>query len=174
MEHKLVLKDRDSVTIRNLQLSDKDNLYQMYDTMSQEALRYSIAPYSKDRIKTWLDMEQDLISIVAENNDRLVGYAEIQKQTHPHQLGICHLNIYLHQDYQGKGLGTFMMTHLLNQAQHQNIHKINLEVVADNIPALQLFKKFGFEPEGRIRDGFNHNGEYLDVIPMGKILNKPK
>jgi putative acetyltransferase len=65
-----------------------------------------------------------------------------------------------------------MLIHLLNKAQQQNIHKVNLQVVADNHPAIRLFQKLGFEPEGRIRHAFHNNGKYLDIIPMGKIINK--
>lgn len=143
----------------------------MYRSMSPEALRYSMVPYTPDRIRTWIDNRNNLISLVAEHDENIIGYAEIQKHTNQSLKGITDLNIYLHQDYHQQGLGTAMLIHLLNQAQQQNIHKVNLQVVADNHPAIRLFQKLGFEPEGRIRHAFYNNGKYLDIIPMGKIIN---
>ena len=171
MEHTVTLRDRRTITIRTLQPQDKDKLHHMYQSMSPEALRYSMVPYTPDRIRTWINNRNNLISLVAEHDENIIGYAEIQKHTNQRLKGITDLNIYLHQDYHQQGLGTAMLIHLLNQAQQQNIHKVNLQVVADNHPAIRLFQKLGFEPEGRIRHAFYNNGKYLDIIPMGKILN---
>jgi putative acetyltransferase len=172
MEHKVTLSDNRQVTIRTLEPEDKDKLHQMYRTMSEEALQYSMAPYTPDRIRSWIDNHHNLISLVAEDQNLIIGYGEIQKHVEPTKMGTSHLNIYLHQDYHHRGLGTAMLIHLLKQAQEHNIHKVNLEVVADNTPAVQLFKKHGFQAEGRIRDAFHKDGQYYDIIPMGKILNK--
>ena len=172
MEHNVTLRDQRTVTIRTLQPQDKDKLHHMYNTMTPQALRYSMHPYTPNLIRTWINNRNNLISLVAEHNNNIIGYAEIQKHPTPRLKGITDLNIYLHQDYHQQGLGTAMLIHLLNQAQQQNIHKVNLQVVADNHPAIRLFQKLGFQPEGRIRHAFHNNGKYLDIIPMGKIINK--
>jgi putative acetyltransferase len=39
----------------------------------------------------------------------------------------------------------------------------------DNEPAIKLYKKFGFEIEGRLRDFSYRNGEYIDAYIMARI-----
>jgi RimJ/RimL family protein N-acetyltransferase len=47
-----------------------------------------------------------------------------------------------------------------------------LTVVADNKPAINLYKKFGFKIEGVKRDVyFGEDGKYHDEIVMGLILS---
>ena len=88
-------------------------------------------------------------------------------------MGTGDLNIYIHQDYQGAGLGTALMVMLLNAANEHSLHRINLEVVADNETAVHLFRKFGFNVEGRRVDAYKaQDGGLYDILLMGKTLNK--
>lgn len=41
--------------------------------------------------------------------------------------------------------GEFLMRHLIEQAQLRNAPEMQLEVIQDNVPAYQLFRKFGFQ-----------------------------
>ncbi len=50
----------------------------------------------------------------------------------------------VHPQFQGQGIGTALLTHLLIDAR-QLAHRMTLEVRASNYPALALYKKFGFE-----------------------------
>mgnify|MGYP000722272706 CR=1 FL=1 len=86
---------------------------------------------------------------------------------------MCIRDSYIHQDYQGAGLGTALMVMLLNAANEQSLHRINLEVVADNEKAVHLFRKFGFNVEGRRVEAYKAiNGSLHDILLMGKTLNK--
>lgn len=49
------------------------------------------------------------------------------------------------------------------------LRKITLGVVADNIAALQLYKKLNFKQEGVYKSHSFHNGKYCDVIRMAKF-----
>jgi ribosomal protein S18 acetylase RimI-like enzyme len=46
--------------------------------------------------------------------------------------------------------GEFLMRHLLDQAQKHQAPRLQLEVIQDNVPAYQLFRKFGFEETRRL------------------------
>ncbi|SMG23525.1 Protein N-acetyltransferase, RimJ/RimL family [Marivirga sericea] len=47
-----------------------------------------------------------------------------------------------------------------------NLRKITLGVLKDNIAAVKLYEKLGFEEEGRFLKHAFHNGKYCDVIRM--------
>jgi RimJ/RimL family protein N-acetyltransferase len=165
------LKDGREVAIRPLTAEDNEKIYEMFASMSEEALRWGMPPYTRERIERWMRNIENLIILGAEHDRRLIGYAQIHKGSQPRRIGTAGLAIYLHQDYQGAGLGTEMTGLLLEVAGKNGVHKVNLETVADNEAAMRLFEKMGFEVEGRIRDSYRGaDGGYHDIIAMGKIL----
>ena len=173
MKRTVTLRDDRRVHIRPLQKSDREGLHGMYQSMSDDALRWSMAPYTEETIDRWIGNLSNLISLVAVHGGGIVGYASVQKFTHPRLVGTGDLNIYIHQDYQGAGLGTALMVMLLNAANEHSLHRINLEVVADNETAVHLFRKFGFNVEGRRVEAYkSQDGGLYDILLMGKTLNQ--
>jgi L-amino acid N-acyltransferase YncA len=141
--------------------------------MSEKALEWGMAPYTMEVIERWISNIQNLISLVAEHSNTIVGYTSILKFQHPRRKGVGDQLIYLHQDFHGVGLGTAMMERLIQLARKQGMHKIELAVVADNKIALHLYSKLGFQTEGLSKDSFfGSDGKYHDMIKMGLILNQ--
>ena len=170
---KLKLRDGREVTVRFLAEKDRVELFQMFSSMSEKALEWGMAPYTMEVIERWIKNIQNLISLVAEHNNRIVGYASILKFPHPRRKGVGDQLIYLHQDFHSVGLGTAMMEKLLQLAKKESMHKIELTVVADNKIALHLYNKLGFQTEGISKDSFfGSDGKYHDMIKMGLILDQ--
>src|SRR3989339_609686 len=46
------------------------------------------------------------------------------------------------------------------------LHKINLGVIADNVPAVKLYKKLGFKIEGTMIDEVRHKNKYYNFYSM--------
>jgi len=169
---KLKLKDGRAVILRFLAVEDRDGLFQLFSSMSNKALEWSMAPYTIEVIQRWIDNMQNLIPLVAEYNNKIVGYAAIYKFPHPRRKGIGDQLIYLHQDFHNVGLGTAMTEKLLQLAKKEEMHKIELYVVTDNKVAIHLYKKFGFQIEGISRDSFyGFDGKYYNMVKMGLILD---
>jgi len=167
------LKDGREVIVRPLMVEDKDGLFQMFSSMSDKALEWSMAPYTIEVIQRWISNIENLIALVAEWNNKIVGYTSIYKFRHPRRRGVGDQLIYLHQDFHNVGLGTAMMEKLLQLAQKEGMHKIELYVVADNKAAIHLYKKFGFKIEGVGKDSFfGSNGKYHDMVKMGLLLDQ--
>ena len=55
------------------------------------------------------------------------------------------LAIALLPGWRGKGIGTRLLTTLLNQLRDQGIHQVSLSVQREN-PALHLYRRLGFQP----------------------------
>ncbi|MGC9346130.1 MAG: GNAT family N-acetyltransferase [Candidatus Bathyarchaeales archaeon] len=166
------LKDGRTVLIREFQMEDKEKLFEMYESLSAESLRWAMPPYTRERIERgWMSNLQNLIAIVALYKDRIVGHAQIFKFPHSRRKGTGDLVIYLHQDFHNVGLGTAMLTKLLELAKNEGLHRVGLHVIADNEQAVHLYQKFGFEIEGVMRDSyFGEDGKYHDEFVMGLIL----
>lgn len=81
--------------------------------------------------------------------------------------------IYIHQDFHGVGLGTEMISKLLAVARHKGLHRIGLEVVENNEAAVRLYKKFGFEIEGVLKDAyFGTDEKYYNELVMGILFHE--
>jgi putative acetyltransferase len=164
------LKDDREVDVRFLNAEDKERLFEMFVSMSDEALKWGMPPYTREVIERWMSNLPNFIALIAEYDNRIVGYATIFKYAHPRRKGISDLAMYLHQDFHNIGLGTAMLSLLLELAKKENMHRIGLHVIADNRIAIHLYEKFGFKIEGVMKDAyFGADEKYHDEIAMGII-----
>ena len=100
----VMLKNGRTVLIRRFQEEDKERLFQMYESLSDEAVRWGMPPYARERIERgWLSGLQNMIAFVALQDGRIVGHAQIMKSIHPRRKGSGDLVIYLYQDFHNVG-----------------------------------------------------------------------
>jgi len=72
--------------------------------------------------------------------------------------------------WQGKGVGSRLLTAALDVADNwMNLHRVELTVYADNDAAHHLYRKFGFEVEGRLRDYALRDGVFVDTLSMARL-----
>ncbi|MEK0285332.1 GNAT family N-acetyltransferase [Caldifermentibacillus hisashii] len=80
------------------------------------------------------------------------------------------LVLMVHGDFQNKGIGSSLLNTLLHLADHDlGLIRLELDVVVDNESAIHLYKKFGFEIEGRLKKAHFSRGEYQDIFIMGRV-----
>lgn len=90
---------------------------------------------------------------------------------HPNFVGrcshICNTSYAVKAGKRGQGIGEKIVSHSIQKARECGFKILQLNaVIASNTPALNLYKKLGLTPLGRIKDGFlNIDGEYEDIIP---------
>jgi RimJ/RimL family protein N-acetyltransferase len=172
----VTLKNGRTVLIRKFEIKDKEQLIEMYESLSNETVRWALPPYTRERIESgWLSNLQNLLAIVAFYKDKIVGHAQIFKFPHPRRKGTGDLIIYLHQDFHNAGLGTAMLRELIVLAKEAGLHRIGLSVVADNELAIRLYQKFGFKNEGLKKDAyFGEDGKYHDELMMSLIIGSTR
>jgi len=82
----------------------------------------------------------------------------------------CHLGIVLGREYWAKGLGQDAVRTLVGFAfRDLNMHKVGLEVLADDERAVGAYRKVGFVEEGRLRDHSWFEGAFHDALVMAII-----
>ena len=167
----VVLKDGRRVGIRLYRPSDKEGLISMYAGLSQEALRWSMPPYNSQRIERWISNMENTITLIAHDENGVVGHLQISIGTSPRFREMGDLFIYLHQEYQNVGLGAALMNQAITLARERRLHRVELTVVADNHRAIRLYEKVGFQREGLKRENYlGEDGKYHDEIIMGILL----
>ena len=76
------------------------------------------------------------------------------------------LSIGVTPDRQRQGVGKRLLQHFFEHGTSQNIARVVLEVAEDNVPALGLYRDFGFVEFGR-RKGYYKQGNWkIDAIMM--------
>lgn len=74
--------------------------------------------------------------------------------------------------FRGQGLGSALLQAGLDWARNTDlIHRVELEVYAENLPAITLYQKLGFIVEGRKRGAFLRQGRYVDALIMALLLD---
>jgi len=77
------------------------------------------------------------------------------------------------KEYRGKGLSQEILRFICNYGFNDlGLHKIYLEVHADNIAGVKAYEKFGFVEEGFFKENVFANGKYRDEIRMALINPK--
>jgi len=78
-----------------------------------------------------------------------------------------------HTGGQGQGIGTALLEAVLDLADNWlMLHRVELEVYADNGDAIRLYQRFGFETEGRKREAAVKAGDYVDMLVMARLGNR--
>lgn len=111
--------------------------------------------------------------LVAELAGKVVGYASLSDGQKPHTRHIGFVGIAVHDDYQGRGIGTALMQALVDLADNWlGLRKLELFVYTDNQPAIALYQNHGFEIEGTRRQMALRDGVYKDAYAMGRLSPK--
>lgn len=107
--------------------------------------------------------------LVAEENGQIVAHALLDPLGLEAISHVVDLTIAVHEGYQNRGIGKILMRHLIDWSQkNEMVEKIELHVRSSNSRAIALYKRLGFEEQGRkwkrIKIAPN---QYLDDISMG-------
>jgi RimJ/RimL family protein N-acetyltransferase len=131
-----------------------------------------------EEFKVTVEQEEKWIRSFNDNPDSLLLVAEIKGEI----IGVLNFNNYpkqrfshagemgmsVHHKYRGKGIGSRLLNELIDWAEkNEKIEKICLRVFTRNLPAIGLYKKFGFVQEGLEKKAAKlGNGEYWDNLIM--------
>ncbi len=86
----------------------------------------------------------------------------------------AHLGVVIAPGERGKGYATDGMRVLLRYAfRDRGLHRVQLEVLADNAPAIAAYRRVGFVEEGRARDDAWVDGRFVDQIVMSALSTDP-
>ncbi len=130
------------ITIREFD-EDRDALVEMYDDFDPADRAQGIPPVGEERIRDWLDhlLCEDCYNVVAVHGDEVAGHATLVGD----DAGDYELAIFVHQDFQGAGIGTDLLEGLLGLGAEAGLERVWLTVERWNRPAINLYKKVGFE-----------------------------
>jgi ribosomal protein S18 acetylase RimI-like enzyme len=117
-------------------------------------------------------IENDMPHFVALAGDVIIGWCSIASIPRPVFAHSGVLGMGIIASHRGKGIGKALMQATLDKAKERGLTRIELELREDNITALELYKKFGFEVEGLKRNATKIDGHYSNDLIMGLLFEE--
>lgn len=113
--------------------------------------------------------------LVAEEQGHVVGSAGMHAAgASPRRRHVMMVGISVAKEAQGRGVGSALMAEMCDYADRwAGVLRLELTVYVDNAPAIALYRKFGFEPEGTHRAYAMRDGQYVDVLAMARLHPNP-
>jgi L-phenylalanine/L-methionine N-acetyltransferase len=114
---------------------------------------------------------EDYFSLVACTEHEVIGHLGLHTfPNRPRRRHVAQIGMAVRDDWQGKGVGTALMQAAVDLADKWlNLTRLELEVYADNAPAIRLYKKFGFTVEGTLAQFAFRDGQYVDSYSMARL-----
>ena len=138
-------QDKAKIRVRIAKSSDLDDIYEL-------DVQTFAMPWSKEALSYDILENDNAFVIVAEYEGEFAGYADIWTVLDEADLN----SIAVIVDFRRKGIGDAIMLAMTEMLSANGVATINLEVRVSNMPAIKLYKKYGFNECG-VRPGY-----YLD------------
>lgn len=166
-----------AITIRRAEPRDAEALQATFASPKAMAgtlqLPYPGVDMWRKRLAEW---PADDYMLVAEAGGEVVGNAGLHavgkspRRRHAGTLGMS-----VRDDWHGKGVGSALMAAIVDIADNWiGYRRLELTVYTDNAPALALYRKFGFEVEGTLREYSYRGGRYVDAYTMARLRKATK
>jgi len=169
----------DKVILRAIKEEDISKLLEIHNNLEiKKQAMFHPFPISLEQDIEWLEnINKDksnkavYFAIEDKKSNNFAGYTSLRDINWINRN--CYFGISLLPDMQGKGLGKETTKLVIEYAiKKLNLHKIQLEVIADNKRAIGLYKNLGFVEEGLMKQQFYYEGIYFDVILMSYIQKR--
>ena len=161
-----------TITVRAAEPSDWDAIR---ETMMQPRAQAGTLQVPHTSLEVFRKRAADLPAgdhmLVAEVDGKVVGNAGLHGfPRHPRMKHVVALGITVHDDYHRQGVGSALMRAAIDLADNWLQYKrIELTVYVDNVGAIALYQKFGFDIEGTKRSYAFRNGEFVDALDMARL-----
>ncbi len=176
---KVMLKSGETCILRHAEAKDADGV------LGHLLLCCQQSPYLgryRDEVSITLEEEKEFLQkcrassnelmLVAQIKDTIVATAsfgpvqDFDKYRHRGVFGIS-----VKKDYWHKGIGTVLLDAIIEAATLAGYEQLELEVVAGNEHAVELYCKKGFEVYGRLENAYRmRDGSYQAELRMVKLL----
>jgi len=133
------------ITIEKMTL---EHLKQIEENIEEEFDKF----WNKEVLKDELDNPASSYIVALDENKNVVGYAGIWQP-----LEEAHItNIVTKKDKRQNKIGTKMIEKLIDMAKERKLSDITLEVNINNLPAINLYKKYQFKEVGLRKKYYNN------------------
>ena len=110
-----------------------------------------------------------LANIVAEVDGEVTGSAALMREG-TNACRTLSLGLAVSTAYQGLGIGSMLMQPIIDVAQREyQVHRLELGVFVDNLPAVRMYERYGFVREGIRHAAWREDG-YANSYVMARLF----
>lgn len=166
-----------TISLRALEPTDLDTLYQWENEATLWAVSDTVAPYSRKVL--WEYLQQNTSDIYSTRSLRLI----IDDDTTHEAVGTidffnfdplnnrAELGLFIAPQHRGKGRGREALDLLCDYARnHIGMKQIHITVTTDNEVCLKLFREYGFEQAGTLKSWVKRGSKYYDAVILQYFL----
>ncbi len=155
------LRDGRPVTIRSLRPDDRSEMLSAVKRVSSQSLyRRFFGPkrgFTEEETDFYVNVDfvthVALVAVVDESDKETIVGAGRYIVTEP---GKAEMAFAIIDEYQGQGIGTALLRHLVLIAHESGLQQLVAEVLRENAPMLTLFRKCGFISQKSSEAGVVH------------------
>jgi L-amino acid N-acyltransferase YncA len=135
--------DKQNRKFRIARLGDRDieNLIQMYVSFEPKSRAGGLPPADEARIRAWVKkLASEGLNLIAKISDRVAAHATLST-IDAHEAEVA---VFVHQDFQGAGLGHKLVTCLIAIANLKHFEKVWGLVESENAAIIHINHSLGF------------------------------
>ncbi|WP_448548780.1 GNAT family N-acetyltransferase [Thalassotalea fusca] len=161
------------ILVRHSNTEDILQIKEIYEQPENYAQTLPLPFPSLEKWQKFMSSSSDnFYSLVAERDGQIVGQLGMECFQSPRRRHVANIGMAVDNKHQRQGIGEKLLSSAIDLAFNWlAIRRIELEVYTDNVPAVALYEKLGFEQEGIAKDYAFKDGKYVDVIYMAKTCN---
>lgn len=147
--------------VRPFEPADREPLLETYRDFDPDERAMGLPPADETRLQDWLDvlLEEGRNFVATREEEGVVGHAAYTPTGDPEP----ELAVFVHQEYQSRGLGTELCRHVVAAAAAAGCDALVLDVKPGNSTAIGIYERLGFE---RIDDAGDALGRRTHAVRM--------
>lgn len=161
------------ITIRPATVGDAGRVRAIYNyEVLNTTATFDLVPRSLDEQRHWIQVRSGAFStIVAERDGEVVGFAALSpyKERAAYRTSVED-SVYVDQDAHGHGIGTRLLTELIDVASASGFHTMFARIASTGDASRALHTACGFHLVGVEREVGRKFGMWLDVAVMQRML----
>src|SRR5947208_7986307 len=163
-----------SVTIRDAAPADAEAICRIYNQgIEDRVATLETELRTADERRAWMAGKGPHHPVIVAENERgeVVGWGSLNafnaRDAYRH---VADFSVYAERGYRGKGVGSALLSRLIELGRQHGFHKLVLSAFANNTGGMALYNKHGFRTVGIYKEQGLLDGRGVDTIVMEKLL----
>jgi len=158
--------------IRAMEEKDWMSVYDIY----RQGMETNLATFTVENL-SYEEFDHERLKegrFVLLDEQKVAGWTTLkQAYTIPQYHGVAEVSIYIDQNYQGKGVGSRLLNHLVDYSERIGLWTLEADIFANNYGSQRLHEKCGFRKVGyREKLGKDQYGIWRDSVLMERRSKK--
>ena len=163
-----------SYSVRLATASDADAICRIYNQGIEDRIAtLETELRTPDERRAWMASKSSRHPVIVAENERgeVVGWASLNvfnaRDAYRH---VVDLSVYAERSHRGKGVGSALLSRLIELGREHGFHKLVLSAFPTNHGGMGLYNKHGFRTVGIYKEQGVLDGRWVDTIVMEKLL----